>query len=358
MMKLIDSIKSIIYEQLEDYEDVEKLFGGDIKSIFNFYRKNNQLEELIQLLDYQPLRLVPTLIETGDKKYEELAWRLVKPYLDGDIIREGDRYILSLNNREDVTELFKGNTGWGDSDCKRIAEMVFQEDAFDWEPYASNEGFEQLVDILTEENYQELVTSVIENYGNEEIKNARGEFDHWIEVDNLSDNPKAFILTPDRILGSSEDRYSFAALIDTPDLSDFTDVTERIYDKAYNDVMVGDYYTGYYQAVDDLLGEGKDKQRGSTTGYKRDSHEKITVPVYKYEFDVTNKFWEVIKIYAQKSGRMEIDEYGWLGTLQTIMYDYDYKGGLLCPRVNEYPDEDKVDKIFNDIFIEELNWNL
>ena len=38
------------------------------------------------------------------------------------------------------------------------------------------------------------------------------------------------------------------------------------------------------------------------------------------EFDVTNKFWEVIKIYAQKSGRMEIDEYGWLGTLQTIMY--------------------------------------
>ena len=43
-MKLIDSIKSIIYEQLGDYEDVEKLFGGDIKSIFNYYRKTNQLE--------------------------------------------------------------------------------------------------------------------------------------------------------------------------------------------------------------------------------------------------------------------------------------------------------------------------
>ena len=38
-MKLIDSIKSVIYEQLEDYEDVEKLFGGDIESIFNFIEK-------------------------------------------------------------------------------------------------------------------------------------------------------------------------------------------------------------------------------------------------------------------------------------------------------------------------------
>ena len=27
-----------IYEQLEDLEDVEKLFGDDIKSIFNYYR--------------------------------------------------------------------------------------------------------------------------------------------------------------------------------------------------------------------------------------------------------------------------------------------------------------------------------
>ena len=40
------------------------------------------------------------------------------------------------------------------------------------------------------------------------------------------------------------------------------------------------------------------------------------------------------------------------------MNDYNYKGGLLCPDIDEYPDEDKVKTLFNDIFIEELNWNL
>ncbi len=358
-MKLIDSIKSVIYEQLDDYEDVEKLFGGDIKSIFNFYRKNNQLEELLQLLDYEPLRVVPTLIDTGNKQYEELAWKLVKPYLDGDIIREGDKYILSLDNREDVTELFEGTTDWNNSQCKDIAKLVFQEDLWDsWEPYQHGESTEYLLEALNEENYQELVTSLIENYGNKEVENARGEYDHWIEEDNLVDNPKSFILTPDRILRSSGERYAFTALIDSPDLEDFEKTISNIYTRAYNDVIISEHFNVYHKSVNDVLGDGKDTQRGSTTGYKRGSHEKITVPVYKYEFDVTDKFWDVIKSYTKNTGQVEIDEYGWFDTLKALMNDYNYKGGLLCPDVDEYPDEDKVKTVFNDIFIEELNWNL
>jgi len=359
MMKLIDSIRNIIYEQLEDYEDVERLFGGDIKSIFNYYRKNNQLEDLLGLLDYEPLRVVPTLIDTGDKKYEELAWKLVKPYLDGDIIREGGKYILSLEDREDVTKLFQGSTGWNNTQCKDIAELVFQEDLWDsWEPYSTNEHMTFLLDSLNEENYQELVTSLIENYGNKEITHFREEFEGWVEMDNLADNPKSFILTPDRILETSKDRYNFAILLSSIDLEDFERAISNIYDSAYNDVIVSEHFNGYHQAVNNILGDGKDVQRGTTTGYKRDSHEKITVPVYKYEFDVTDKFWNVIKSYAEKTGQLEIDEYGWFDTLITIMNDYNYKGGLLCPDIDEYPDEDKVKTLFNDIFIEELNWNL
>ena len=40
------------------------------------------------------------------------------------------------------------------------------------------------------------------------------------------------------------------------------------------------------------------------------------------------------------------------------MYNNDYLDGLLCPDVDDYPDEEKVNKVFNDIFIEELQWNL
>lgn len=353
-MKLIDSIKSVIYEQLDDYEDVDKLFGGDIKSIFNYYRKSDQLEELIRLLDYKPLLLIPTLLDTGDKKYEELAWGLVKSYLRSDIIKQGDRYILSLDDREDVVKLFGDWVGCS----SKTAEMVFQEDLWtNWDPYASNERFEQLVETLTEENYQELVTSVIENYGNEEITNGRGEFDPWIDEDNLSDNPEAFILTPDRILSASEDRYSFTALIDSPDLSEFTDITERTYDRAYNDIIINEYFNEYHKALNGLLGEGKDVQRGSSMRLSKGGLT-ANVPIYKYEFDITDKFWSVIKEYAKSTGAYEIDEYGWLDVLRYVMNNSDYKGGLLCPDVDEYPDEEKVNKVFNDIFIEELKWNL
>jgi len=356
MMKLIDSIKSIIYEQLDDYEDVEKLFGDDIKSMFNYYRKNDQLHELLDLLSDRPLRIVPTLVDTGDSQYKNLAWDLLKDYFHGDIIKEGDRYILSLDDREYVANLF-WHGGYGD-DCNYIAKQVFQEDLWDsWEPYDSGEMFEDIIETLTEENYQELVTSLIENYGNKEIENARGEFDDWIEEDNLSDNPTAFILTPDRILRSSEDRYNFVALVDSGDLSDFGRVVTSAYDRAYNDVIISEYFTQYHKALNDLLGEGKDVQRGSTQRYK-EGKDGFTVPVYKYEFDVTDKFWEVIKIYSEKTGAGEIDEYGWFDVLTSIMRGYDYKGGLLCPTVDEYPDEDKVNNIFNDIFIEELKWNL
>tara|TARA_R110001599_G_scaffold13289_1_gene60558 strand:- start:17 stop:1078 length:1062 start_codon:yes stop_codon:yes gene_type:complete len=353
-MKLIDSIKTVIYEQLDDYEDVDRLFGSDIKSMFNYYRKNNRLDDLLELLNDKPLTLVPTLINTGDKQYEELAWGLVKYHLSYDIIKQGDRYILSLNDREDVVKLFGDWVGCN----SKTAEMVFQEDLWEnWEDYASNEMFEQLVEVLTEENYQELVTSVIENYGNKEVENARGEFDHWIEEDNLADNPKAFILTPDRILGASEDRYAFTALIDSPDLSDFTDITERTYDRAYNDVIINEYFNEYHKSLNGLLGEGKDVQRGSIMRLSKNGLT-ANVPVYKYEFDVTDKFWDVIKEYTKSTGAYEIDEYGWLDVLRYVMNNSDYKGGLLCPDVDEYPDEEKVNKVFNDIFIEELKWNL
>ena len=356
-MKLIDSIRSVIYEQLEDLEDVEKLFGQDIESIFHYYRKNNQLHELLDLLEDRHLKIIPTLIDTGDKKYEELAWDLISPYVYSDIIKEGDKYILSLADRDDLSKLFKGTAG-RDVDCNLVAELVFQEDLWEnWEDYDSHERTEDLLEMLDEKNYQELVTTLIEEYGNKEVENARGEYDHWIEEDNLADNPKAFILTPDRILRSSEDRYNFTTLLDSPDLADFERVISSAYNRAYNDSIVSEYFTEYHKALDGLLGEGKDVQRG-TTKRRRKTGEMIDVPVYKYEFDITDKFWEVIKLYAKKTGYDILDEYGWFDTLRHLMYDYDYKGGLLCPDVDDYPDDDKVKRVFNDIFIEELKWNL
>ena len=357
-MKLIDSIKSLIYEQLDDFEDAEKLFGDDIKAMFNYYKKNDMLQELLSLLEDKPLKLIPTLLGTGNPKYEQLAWGLVNPYVRSDILKQGDKYILSLDDREDLAKLFwNGGYQSDGQDCFYVAEKVFREDLWDsWEDYDSGEMPEHIIETLTEENYQEFVTSLIENYGNEEIKNTRGEFDHWVEEDNLSDNPEAFILTPDRILGAAGDRYALTALVNCQDLSDFENVLTSAYDKAYNSVIISDYYNQYHKSVTDLLGEGKDVQRGKRMVLSKDGLT-ANVPIYKYEFDVTDKFWEVIEFYSQRGLYDEIQEYGWFDILRTIMDHNNYKGGLLCPKVDNYPDEENVDNQFNDIFIDELKWN-
>ncbi len=93
------------------------------------------------------------------------------------------------------------------------------------------------------------------------------------------------------------------------DLSDFENVLTSAYDKAYNSVIISDYYNQYHKSVTDLLGEGKDVQRGKRMVLSKDGLT-ANVPIYKYEFDVTDKFWEVIEFYSQRGLYDEIQEYG------------------------------------------------
>ena len=56
--------------------------------------------------------------------------------------------------------------------------------------------------------------------------------------------------------------------MDSGDLSDFERVVTSAYDRAYNDIIISEYFTQYHKALNDLLGEGKDVQRGTTQRYK------------------------------------------------------------------------------------------
>ena len=77
-MKLINSIQNVILEQLDTIEDAEKLFGYDIYSIFDYYKKNDQLEELVDLFDEDNyLKIIPPLVDSNHSPYEKLAFDLV-----------------------------------------------------------------------------------------------------------------------------------------------------------------------------------------------------------------------------------------------------------------------------------------
>lgn len=359
-MKLINVIQNVILEQLDNLEDANKLFGYDIYKIFDYYKKNNQLEELVDLFDEDNyLKIIPPLVDSNHQPYEDLAFDLVSRDI-GDVKREGDKYFLYLGSREELSRLFS-NDGYYRQDipCKDIAEQIFSEEGLEWEPYES-QGMQLeniLEDVMSEENYQKLVDFLLENFSNMEVSSFREEFEPWVESDKLADKKDGFVLTPDRILSiaNQEDRYNMAVLIgNTDELEDVESGIRTIFDRAYNDMAINEYYDSYLKAVEEVLPPGEEIQEGTSYGRNRKG-ERIEVPKWLYKIDITDKFWDVIKEWESYADPY-LDEGSWFYTLVTAMKDNDYNGGLLCPQVSEWPDDGEVTNHFNEIFIEELNW--
>ena len=262
-MKLINVIKKVILEQLDDMEDVDKLFGHDIYAIFDYYKKNNQLEELVALFDEDNyLRIIPPLVDSSHKPYEDLAFDLVSRDI-ADVYREGDKYFLQLESDNELKELFSKQTYRNDIDCYDTADLIFSEEGLDWEPHSNHPPLSDIFEnILSDKNYEELINFLLENYSNKEVSCGGKEFEHWVEEDKLADMEDGFILTPDRILSiakGSEDisKYNFAALVECLDVSD---AIRWAFDRAYNDISIGEYYNGYVDAVREILPKGEDVQ--------------------------------------------------------------------------------------------------
>ena len=361
IMKLINVIKNLVYEQLDTIEDAEKLFGYDIYSIFDYYKKNDQLEELVDLFDEDNyLKIVPPLVDSSYKPYENLAFDLVSRDID-DVKQEGDKYFLYLDDENDLTELFSDEYYRGDMPCKDIAEQIFSEEGLDWEHYSSGMRLEEILGdvngdyIMSEENYQKLVDFLLENFSNMEVSSFREEFEHWVDADKLGDRKNGFILTPDRIMSIAKDRYNMSVLIgNTEELEEVEGAIRSAFDMAYNDILVGDYYNTYVNAVREILPPGQSIQSGSTRRRNKE-RQWVEVPNWKYKVDITDKFWDVIKQWESYADPY-LEEGSWFQTLVTAMKDNDYNGGLLCPEVSEWPDDTEVQNYFNEIFIEELNW--
>ena len=357
-MKLINIIRRLIFEQLEDVEDVDKLFGHDIYAIFDYYKKTDNLEELVDLFDEDNyLRLIPPLIDSSHQPYEDLAFDLVSRDI-GDIQREGGKYFLHLESYNELKELFSKNQYRNNVDCYDVADQIFSEEGLDWEPHNAHPNLSDIFeDILSDKNYEELITFVLENYSNKEISCGREEFENWVEEDKLADIDNGFILTPDRILGmaqGSEDmyKYNFAVLVEC--LDNLEEAIKWTFDRAYNDISIDEYYKGYIDAVREILPKGEDVQVGSSRTRNKQG-EWVEVPKWVHKIDVTDQFWDVIK---QWESYADTDPYlyegSWFGTLVTLMRESDYNGGLLCPDVYEWPNNTDVENHFNEIFIEEL----
>jgi len=381
MMKILNSLTSIVLESSMTREQpylYKVVFGSndyeDIQPIMKVF--NNNLHELFKFFD----RVVPNVGGPSDGElflgHIQYNWEqeraleyiinalggmrnwnngmvdddlmdeyVIDPYLnDMRYIskNENGRIILELMPGEEAEFFDGGSYSRSGADCKEVAKQVFG-DGLEWEPYDSDMNIEDLLELLSEENYIKLVRYIGTEFQNEEVDAWREEFDGWREEDQLPEG-KVF-LTLNRMNGFlGDDRYNLAVLIgNTPELEEVEGRIHDAYGRAWNEVVQNQYYTAYYKAFNEFL--GKPIGEGTTSTYKnvvnretgKDEYKKVDVPV-KY-FDVTDRARAMIVRHAYEIDNPE--------DFLSMIEEFDLN--VLCPSVDDYPwDDDEVNDLFQD----------
>jgi len=347
--------------QTEDYDEmipIIKLFGGDIHNVFNALDKMGKGRDFLDHITTQwdverQLEYIVNALggirawDNGKVDNDLMDKYVIDPYLsDMRYIskNEDGRIILELLPGEEAEFFEGGSYSRSGADCKEVAKQIFGDGYLEWDPYDTDMNIEDLLELLTEENYIKLVRYIGTEFQNEEVDAWREEFDGWREEDQLPEG-KVFI-TLNRMNGflGGNDRYNLAVLIgNTPELEEVENEIKNSYGRAWNEVVQNQYYTGYYKAFNEFLGkpigEGTTNTYKDVLNYKTRKKEwtKVEVPV-KY-FDVTDRARAMIVRHAHDIDSPE----DFIPMIQEFNMD------VLCPNVDDYPwDDDEVNGLFQD----------
>ena len=380
-MKLLHTLNILLEQQsswekkvfqsgdIEDILPLIKLFGGDIHELYNALDKIGRGDDFLNHMlgrwpQEETLRHIIDALggirdwDNGMMDNDLVNHYVITPYLDdmryidwGKSDKGNDRIILELMPGEEA-EFFSDDTGGRSYECRDIAKQIFSEEGLDWEPYEEGVAIEELIKDLSTENYIRLVRHIGIEYQNQEVDAWREEFEGWRETDQLPDG-KVF-LTPERMNNFLPDdessRYALAVLLgNTPELDEVEGDIQDAYNRAWNEVVINQYYRDYYKAFNEFLGEPIGE--GTTNTYRdvmnpetgRNEWKNVKVPV-KY-FDVTDRARAMIVRHAHDIDSPE----DFIPMIQEFNMD------TLCPNVDDYPDdEEEVKDLFQDILWEYL----
>ena len=376
-MKLLHTLNILLEQQssweekvfqsgdIEDILPLIKLFGGDMHELYKALDKLGKGRDFLDHIssywdDERELEHIINALggmrnwNNGRMDNDLVDEYVIDPYLaDMRYIHKdkNGKIILELMPGEEA-EFFSDDTGGRSYECRDIAKQIFSEEGLDWEPYNEGVAIDELIKDLSTENYIRLVRHIGIEYQNQEVDAWREEFEGWREEDQLPDG-KVF-LTPERMNGFLPDdessRYALAVLIgNTPDLEEVESYIQHAYNRAWNEVVINQYYRDYYKTFNKFLGEPIGE--GTTNTYRdvmnpetgRNEWKNVKVPV-KY-FDVTDRARAMIVRHAYEIDSPE----DFIPMIQEFNMD------ILCPDVDDYPDdEEEVKDLFQDLIWEYL----
>ena len=374
-MKILNSLTQLILEweqpyiykvvfKSNDYEDLEpilKVFNNDLHQLFKFFDRvvpnvdgPSDGELFLGHIQYHwdefddgHLRFIIDALGgmraylNGSIDSDLLDKFVIHPYMEDipDLTKNDDGRIILELMEGDEAKFFSGEYG-RNVDCHSVAEQIFGEEGLEWEPYNIDEKLEDLIGMLSPENYIKLVRHIGIEFQNEEVDAWREEFEGVRE-----DNGKV-IITPSFMNGFLPDnesaRYTLAVLIgNTPELDEIETGIQHAYSQAWNDVVMNQYYDAYNSDLNSLLGEPVGE--GTTNTYKdvkdpepgANRSKLVKVPV-KY-YDVTDLAEKLIVHHANDVDSPEYFVDMYVSEADSISG----LPGLLCPSVDEYPDDEE-----------------
>ena len=352
----LDKVTDVLFYE-DDYGDsaaqeIIKLFGGDWMKLYHFIDNRGRGLEFLEHLQnrvYEGGMYLIDALQIGPPTYSkedmDLFMTWIFPMWERDsgpeLQRKGDRILLEIVGY-DQTQLFGG-------DSEDIAEIVFNPDEMPMELNFIRLNTEDLIDMMTEENFIGLVRYIGIHNQNEEVDAWREEFDSWREEDQLPDG-KVF-LTLNRMNGFLDgDRYNLVVLLgNTPELEDILNEIEWVYSDSYNWVYENEYRKMYHDALKGLI--GKPVGEGEKENWRASSGDKSVIDTTPTKFYDVTDLLSTILWQASKDG----EDPG-----NTTMFELiEAHKGLLTPGEPDWPDEgdgeiiDSYNEYLEDLFSED-----
>lgn len=337
----------------DDIVEYVKLFSGDLHEYYKAMDKRGFGEDFLEQIsnwDESPHWYVVEALG-GRNAYKRglIDDELLMRYVVDDMIedmstnisrKDGKSYItLDMYDKAD----FFDDSSYDRLSCYETATLIFQDTLWEnWNNYDDvwTPDLDELLENLSQENYKNLLASILENI--QTLTCSREEFEPWVEGDNIEED--TFYIDTSRINGflNDTDRYNFQVLLGcAEELEDYVGEMKRSYQRAYNDVLLSQYYNEYHKDLERLVG----KPVGKSKTYDYRGKEKIELDADVYE--VTDLVKKTLIEVALDGRELEYSNF-------PEVYKNLDEGGLCPGHYDDVYDDKKLWDAYNEVISEYL----
>jgi len=346
--KIIDILTNGSDNQIQSL--VNTVFNGESELFMSFLEKNGLLSDE-NIYDYLIEEMPMTYLSNKFKTNPDKTTKYIVDNYFGDISSENGRYILKLDNREDLSIFFKRDGG-RDMSSQELAKLILQEDW--WEPFYDSlqDVYDEVIENLTPENLNLLANKI-----NDELLDSKIEPETSLLEDIAEDqgHPEYVELSVDLLLNTIfEDKESTKYILNH-EANDTNSELYSLYHNAFNTAYVDEKWENLTSELKSLLGI---ENIGEYRSRKVKNYKGEEVNISDYFIDVTNFLPDVIQStfddrYMNDDYRNQFEYYGnFESFVEEMIYENVIEGGSLSMPYYDYPDHDRVERYMNEMFRE------